>query len=569
MTDITRGLVDCVNLRARQSPVGAAFTEVTFPGIRVEGARRTLTWSQLRRRALVVAGQLSGYVSPGDRVAIMLPQGLDYVTAFLACLYVRAIAVPLPAHGRQPARAARVLADCAPAVVLADARSSSDVRQWTKEQGLGCRTVLPVDDLPDSVPRGAFPPTDPGSVAYLHYTSGTGGATVGLMVSHSSLATNARQAARAYLAGLDATKVTGVSWLPLFQGLGLVMGIALPLIAGFPSTLMDQSAFLQKPLRWLRLLSESPGAITAAPNSAYDYCVDRIRYADAQSVELSRVGTLISSGEPVRASTLRRFQRAFGPAGLRPEALCPSYSLAAGTALVSAKPMGTRPQEFRFKRSTLTQGLLGNASADDRAAVRVVSCGTPTGQRVCVVRSGSRTLADDGEIGEVLVRGPNVADGYWNHRQMSARTFGIAVRGAPGRWMRTGDIGAMHNGQLLVTARGEELITVGGRVHAPYEVEEDVQRAIRWIERDRLAAFSIRSPGAASDRAVVVAEYRRGAAPREDDRRKAARMARLIVSRRHGLHLSSVELFPPGSLPRTPSGAVSRSACRKMYVKGW
>ncbi|MPY43093.1 fatty acyl-AMP ligase, partial [Streptomyces phyllanthi] len=556
---------------SRQQPLQRALTHVGFPAPDSPGVHRTLGWRALDARARAVAHHLATVTSPGDRAALVLPQGLDYVAAFLGCLYARVIAVPLfgPQLRGHDGRLAAVLADCEPACLLADTATADPVRDFVRGQGLPKPPVVAVDQLPVRRPGPDDPGPLPGDaspgpddIAYLQYTSGSTRTPAGVMISHANVVANAHQAIEAFIA--DPRTATTVGWLPLFHDMGLVLSIAAPVVGGFPSVLMDPVAFLEDPSRWLRLLGGYDGTVSAAPNFAYDYCVARTDPALAEELNLERVRVLINGSEPVRPGTVDRFQSAFGPAGLDPVAHCPAYGLAEATVFVTADRRTAPPTRLACDPDALAAGRI-EESQDPGAAV-LVSCGAPVGQEVRITGpDGSER--PEGHIGEIRLRGPNVGLGYW--KRDADDTFGD-----PEGWLRTGDLGALHEGRLLVTGRLKDVLVVDGRNHYPQDIEETVQTALPLVRRDRLAAFGVSRPDdadgtdGAGEELVVVAEHRRGAHLTPGDRRDAEATVRSAVSARHGLRLGTLLLVPPGTVPRTSSGKVSRAASRARFLDG-
>jgi acyl-CoA synthetase (AMP-forming)/AMP-acid ligase II len=591
-------LTDHLRHWARHRPQQRALTHVDFPAPDSPGAHRTLGWRALDARARAVAGRLAAAgASPGDRAALLLPQGLDYAAAFLGCLYARVIAVPLfgPQLPGHEGRLAAVLADCEPSCLLSDTGTADPVRDFLRDYGLPEPPVVPVDRLPvgrlpvdrfpgdrlpvdrlpgDRTPSvspdpghdaqdapadpsvSADPAPDPDDIAYLQYTSGSTRTPAGVMISHANVVANAHQAIEAFVA--DPRTATTVGWLPLFHDMGLVLSIAAPVVGGFPSVLMDPVAFLEDPSRWLRLLGSYEGTISAAPNFAYDYCVARTDPDLADELALDRVRVLINGSEPVRTGTVERFQAAFGPAGLDPVAHCPAYGLAEATVFVTADSRTAPPTPVPCDPDALAAGRV-EESADPGATV-LVSCGAPVGQEVRITGPDGSELPE-GHVGEIRLRGPNIGLGYW--KRDADDTFG-----GPEGWLRTGDLGALHDGRLLVTGRLKDLLVVDGRNHYPQDVEETVQTALPMIRRDRLAAFGVPRPDDTGEELVVVAEHRRDTSPTPRERREAEVRVRGAVSARHGLRLGALVLVPPGAVPRTSSGKVARAASRARFLDG-
>lgn len=536
---------------AETTPERRAFTFVDHPAPGSRGVHRTLTWRRLDLRVRAVAARLAEEAEPGARVALLCPQGLEYVTGFLAALTAGLVAVPLypPGLPGQDDRLTAVLADARPAVVLTTSRHLEQVRES------GDRVVA-VDEVPDAA-AGDLEPVG-GEVAYLQYTSGSTRTPAGVEIGHSNVVANARQALTAY--GADAHPVTCVGWLPLYHDMGLVLSVAAPVVRGLLSVLMDPVAFLHEPARWLRLLSAHPRALSAAPNFAYDYCASTVTDAQKAELRLDGVFALINGSEPVRPTTADRFQAAFSEQGLGPLTHCPSYGLAEATVFVSAARPGQPLRRFALDRDALAEGKALPARPDDPRAVLLAGCGAPAGQRIRIADPLSQAVLSEGEVGEIQVRGPNVGRGYFHHEEQSRRVFG-----ADG-WLRTGDLGTVLEGQLLVTGRLKDLIVVDGRNHYPQDVEATVQDTHPALRRDRLAAFGV--AGGSGERVVVVAEHTRTTSLAELDVPALVRAVRAAVSARHGLRLADVVLVAPGTVPRTSSGKVSRALTRERYLAG-
>lgn len=546
-----RSLPEYVHHWARATPDRRAFTFVDHPAPDSRGVHRTLTWRRLDVRIRAVAARLAEEAEPGARVALLCPQGLEYVTGFLATLAAGLIAVPLylPGLPGQGDRLTAVLADARPAVVVTTSRHLGEVREL-------CDRVVAVDQVPDAAARD-LEPTD-AEVAYLQYTSGSTRTPAGVEISHANVVANARQALSAY--GADAHPVTCVGWLPLYHDMGLVLSIAAPVVRGLLSVLMDPVAFLHEPARWLRLLAAHPRALSAAPNFAYDYCASAVTDAQKADLRLDGVVALINGSEPVRPGTADRFQAAFAGQGLVAETHCPSYGLAEATVFVSAARPGEPLRQFALDRDALAEGKALPARPDDPRAVLLAGCGTPAGQQVHIVDPVSGALLSEGEVGEIQVRGPNVGRGYWNQEEQTRRVFGTDGR------LRTGDLGTVLEGQLIVTGRLKDLIVVDGRNHYPQDLEATVQDTHPAIRRDRLAAFGV--AGGSGERVVVVAEHTRTTNLAEIDVPALVRAVRAAVSGRHGVRLADVLLVPPGTVPRTSSGKVSRALTRERYLAG-
>jgi long chain fatty acid CoA FadD26 len=490
---------------------------------------------------------------------VLCPQGIDYVVGFLATLTAGAIAVPLfdPGLPGHAGRLTAVLADCAPTAVVTTSAARPAVEEF-----LGGSVEIVVADRADAARTWPAPEAKPGDVAYLQYTSGSTRSPAGVVLTHANVIANVRQAVRGL--GLDPREATTVSWLPLFHDMGLVLGLITPLVLGLRSVLMDPLAFIERPVRWLELLGDRPGAWSAAPNFAFHYCASRVRDADRARLRLGRVAAIINGAEPINPDVLDRFHTAFAGAGYRPEMSRPSYGLAEATVFVTTVP-GDVPRVTTFDRDALGEGVARPAGD----GVRLVACGAPAGQHVALVDPDTARALPDGSVGEIWVHGPNVGDGYWQKPLDSTETFGARLTGdhgdlPEGPWLRTGDLGVRHDGALYIAGRIKDLVIVDGRNHYPQDVEATVAGVDRAIRPGSVALFAVE--GADTEGAVVVAEHRGHGELTEQSERDLAATVRRLVSDAHGLALRDVVLVPPGLVPRTSSGKIARSACRDRYL---
>ncbi|MFG1647794.1 fatty acyl-AMP ligase [Amycolatopsis sp. NPDC049252] len=505
------------------------------------GAEHTLTWAGFAARVRVVTGELRRVAEPGERVAVLVGQDLNYPLAFFAALAAGLVAVPLmaPSSRGQRERLTGVLADCGARVWL----TSSAAAERVREAGDHDHLVL-VDEVTGP---GADPvPVGPETPAYLQYTSGSTREPAGAVIPHRAIVAACWQGSRAYAVD-EGTTCAG--WIPFFHDMGLIQLLCLPVFAGGRSVFMAPAEFVHRPQRWLRQLHDHPAVFTAAPNFAFDLAADAAAEA-GDDLDLSGVRVALNGSEPIRPRTVERFQEVFGPRGFRREAHCPSYGLAEATVYVaSAGPEG--PRGAVFDRDALAQGR----AVEVTGGQELVSVGRPVGQRVRIVRDGLER--PDGEVGEIWLHGPNVATGYWGRGDGTA--FGATLDGLRG-WLRTGDLGVVHRGELYITGRIKDLIVVDGRNFHPQDIEAAAGEAHPEVRRDRVAAFGVTDHD--GEGAVVVAEWARDA---EADVKEVTRAVLRAVSREHDLTLRSVRLVPSGGLPRTSSGKVARSAAKARY----
>jgi fatty acid CoA ligase FadD32 len=572
--------------RARQlaaaSPDRPAYTFVDYQA-RAQGQAQCLTWAELDRRASALAAVLRRHGMAGERAAVLAPQGLDYVVAMLGAFYARVIAVPLftPELPRYADRLTSVMADAAAACVLTTSAARASVTALLSRAPAPPRLVLAVDAVePD--PAGAGPDEEigAGDIAYLQYTSGSTRQPAGVMITHGCLAANTAQIAERLR--IEPGQVTTVGWLPLFHDMGFVLTVAMPMAVAAQAVFMDPAAFLMRPVRWLQLASGRSEVFAAGPNFAYDYCAARIGEDAKAGLDLSGVRALLNGAEPVRPATMRRFAAAFAGCGLPAGAMTPAYGLAEATVYVSSGAPGEVSRVVAFDRRALELGTAVErpagpgpagpaagpaASAAGGGVISLVSCGKPGGQHVAIVDPATRRARPAGQAGEIWVSGPNVSPGYFRPPADSRDVFGATLTAAPenlpaGGWLRTGDTGVLHEGELFVTGRLKDLIIVDGRNHYPQDVEVTAQNAHPAIRRDRVAAFA--APVEDGPCLVVVAERAVGPA----DVAEVTRAVRAAVSEHHGIGLHDFRLLRPGAIPRTSSGKIARSACLERYLAG-
>ncbi|GAA2872774.1 fatty acyl-AMP ligase [Streptosporangium fragile] len=564
-------LIAQVERWAREIPDAPAYTFVDYSTAH-DGVRRTLSWARADLRARALAVRLREVASPGERAAVLAPQGLEYVVAMLGAMYARVIAVPLfapdlPGHAD---RLIRAYADADPVCVLTTTPALDGVHGFLD----GCsaprpKQIITLDTVSDLLADEWEPePIGRDDLAYLQYTSGSTRAPTGVEISHGNFTANAHQLWKAFRATPRVS--TAALWLPLFHDMGLIATIAAPMVGGNHAVFMDPVAFVMHPVRWLRMLTEYEDVFTGGPNFAYEYTASRVTDEEKAALDLSGVSVMLNGAEPLRGSTIHRFSEAFAACGLRPEAHTPGYGLAEATVFVTAMDRDLPARVTAFDRDLLTAGRAvpvtgpwpGSPEGGGRVS-ELVSCGVPTGQRV-VVADASGTVKPDGEVGEIWVQGPNVARAYWRDEERSAEVFGNVLRGEDGTWLRTGDLGVIHGGELYVTGRIKDLIIVDGRNHYPQDVELTVQEADPAVRRDHVAAFAV--AGEETERLVVVAERSRkadGRAPAE-----VAAAVRAAVARHHDLRLHDFVLVEAGAVPRTSSGKIARAACARAYRDG-
>ncbi len=561
-------LVDLLCWRATEQPArqAAAFLDDESDLV------GRLSYAELDRKARTIGALLQEHNLAGERALMLYSPGLDFVAAFFGCLYGGTIAVPAyPPRPRTLSRLLNIVKDARPAVILA----SRDVRELiepmlTEAEGFPRLPWLTTDDLPDTLSEvWHHPGATRTSLAFLQYTSGSTTTPRGVMVSHGNLLHNLSL----IRAGFETTHAdSGVIWLPLYHDMGLIGGVLQPIFAGLPVTLMSPLTFLQRPFRWLEAITKTRATISGGPNFAYDLCVRKITAEQRARLDLSRWEIAFSGAEPVRGETIERFTRTFAECGFQPTAWLPCYGLAEATLFVTGVQRATGPRFLTVSTLALEAHKVVPVADDGPGGRRFVSCGFPRGDlKVAIVDPESATLAPPDAVGEIWISGPSVAGGYWGQPQESDRVFRAQVVGAEDArtWLRTGDLGFLHNGELFIAGRIKDLIIIDGRNHYPQDIELTVEGSHPAIQLSGVAAFSVDS--ADTERLVIVAEIARehvpgrpGAAPLAE----IARAVRRAVSEQHAVQISDLVLIRPGTVPKTTSGKIQRHAARAAYLAG-
>lgn len=537
-----------------------------------------LTWTQLGTRLRAVGARLQQVTQPGDRVAILTPQGVDYVVGFFATIQAGNIAVPLfapelPGHAE---RLDAVLNDAQPSVVLTTTAAAESVGDFLRKLPRSRRPrMIAVDAVPDSVGTTFEPASlDTDDVAYLQYTSGSTRTPAGVEITHRSACSNVLQ--MIISVGLD-WNIRSVSWLPLFHDMGLLM-IMFPALCGGHITLMSPVAFVRRPNRWITELAASDlPTFAAAPNFAFELAAQRGLPAEGETLDLSNVAGLINGSEPVSMASIEKFNAAFKPYGLPETAVKPSYGMAEATLFVSTIAPDARPSAVYLDREQLGAGRAIKVAADAPNAVAQVSCGqVARSQWAVIVNPDTEAELPDGEVGEIWLHGDNVGRGYWGRAQETELAFrnklqsrledGSRAEGSAvgGTWFRTGDLGVYLDGELYITGRIKDMVIVDGRNHYPQDLEATAAEASTAVRSGFVAAFSV--PGDAGERLVIVAERAAGAGRTDPEPVKEA--IRAAISRRHALPVADIKLVAAGAIPRTTSGKLARRACREEYLAG-
>lgn len=537
-----------------------------------EGEGVVLTYQQLHDRAAALAALLQSHGARGERVMLASHDNIAFTVGFLACLYSGAVVVPVPMlDPKRPGPALHRLQ-----AIAADAKArfflTNTLPKEQLDNILGSAPDLArliwvrTDDTSCTTAQWQMPDLEPSSLAFLQYTSGSTGAPKGVMVTQGNLLANSEQIRKGW--GNHERSVF-VSWLPQFHDFGLIFIALQSLYLGTLLVSMPPAAFVKQPLRFLRALSQYRATVSAAPNFAFDLCVAKTTLQDRAGLDFSAMETFANGAEPVRAEGMRHFVDTFSAYGLRRDALSPAYGLAEATVYVSAWQRA-EIKTLRIDEQALGRGRVSTDIRDPKKVVEVVACGPPgDGIHVAIVDPDSGAARDRDEVGEIWVRGDNVSAGYFERPQESRENFGWML-GELGPYLRTGDMGFIHEGSLYITGRRKDLIIIRGVNHYPQDFEATMEQAHPNVRTGFTAAFGLESEG--EERLILVAEVVEST-PGSSDKTatpqaysEMVEAIRTAIAMRHEIAPLRIALLPRGTIPKTSSGKIQRRQCKQFLL---
>src|SRR6185369_4081882 len=540
-------LVELLQQRAAFAPEGVAYR---FLGDGETGESR-VTYGELDLRAREIGAALQDMGARGERALLLFPAGLNYIEAFFGCLYAGAIAVPAPLPRRNAQRLEAIVTDSAATIAL------TNTALLTK---IAAPLRLLATDTIDGSQAGTYlePELSTESLAYLQYTSGSTSTPKGVMVTHGNVLHNSASIHQGFAHTPDSRALT---WLPHFHDMGLIDGIIQPLYGGFPGILMSPVSFLQQPWRWLEAITRFEITHTGGPNFAYDLCVRRVNREQRARLDLHSWRVAYNGAEPVRFETLQRFANEFGECGFRREAFYPAYGLAEATLKVT----GGSAITCTVRSDALEKHRVVEAVSGEENTRTLVSCGrTGLDTEVEIVDIETSTRCEVNTVGEIWVHGPGVAAGYWNRPEETEATFHARLAGETEKtYLRTGDLGFVRRGELFVTGRVKDLIIVRGRNLYPHDLELAVEQCHEALRAGGGAAFSLEVEN--EERLVVVQELE---ARRRGDPAVLLELIRQTLAEEFEVQPHAILLVKAGSVPKTSSGKIQRSACRIMFETG-
>jgi acyl-CoA synthetase (AMP-forming)/AMP-acid ligase II len=528
---------------------------------------RSLTYEQLDTLARSTAASLLQHCAPGDRVLLIYPPGLDYVVALFACMYAGVISVPayVPRPNRPLSRIEAILGNATPKMALTTRELLNSPRSIFRQQDgpLANLPRLATDDIArEASVEFSAPKVSADTPIILQYTSGSTASPKGVTLTHGNIVHNTSAIEKNF--PLNAESST-VFWLPPYHDMGLIGGILQPLCTGFPVCLLSPVAFLQRPARWLQAITHYRATCSGGPNFAYDLCVRKISEEEIDELDLSSWEVAFNGAEPIRKQTLDDFSEKFARCGFRRSSFHPCYGLAESTLMATGMDRdGTGFQFQAVSRTALEKDQI-EAPIDAGDECVLVSSGTAAGkQDVRIVDPAAAKSLPADSVGEVWISGPSVAAGYWGRQKETEESFGANLATGEGPFLRTGDLGFLHERQLYITGRIKDLIIIRGQNYYPHDLEFTAQRCHPSLQPSSGAAFSVQREGI--ERLILTQEVDGRINPA--DLKEISTRISTSISETHDLHVDEIVLVKPWTIPRTTSGKIQRYLCRTAYVSG-
>lgn len=555
-------LVDCLRYWATATPENLACCFLR------DGESDEICWtfSELDRRASAIAAKLQTMGMFGERALLLYPPGLDFVAGFFGCLYSGTIAVPAypPRRNRNMTRI-QAISDNAEAKAVLSVHDVTDRVGNLLDEAPHLKDLawIATDRLPlDEAERWQAAELAPELLAVLQYTSGSTGTPKGVMLAHRNLMHNMDLITYGFEPDRNGS---GAFWLPTYHDMGLIGGILNPVFVGRPTVLMSPLAFLQKPIRWLRAITRYRVSISGGPNFAYDLCLQKVTDDQLESLDLSSWEVAFNGAEPIRAATLERFAERFAPVGFRAESLYPCYGMAETTLIVTGGKKNEPPVIRTFEGKALDDHRIIPVAADHPEARKLVGCGRVLpGQQVRIVDPVNYRQLPEDRVGEIWVDSPSVGLGYWDNPGATQETFQAKLSDSTsGTYLRTGDLGFLHEGELFVTGRLKDLIIVRGVNRYPQDIEQTVEQCSNRLQAGAVGCFSVDLDG--RERLIIVSEVER---TRRKDWSDVLESIRRRITLEHDLPPDGIVLVRFGSIPKTSSGKIQRHACRDGFLAG-
>lgn len=564
-------IVDCLESHAAETPTKRAFRFLP------NGDEKAieLTYSQLRARARTLARALNKRVAPGGVALLLYAPGLDFIIAFLACLYAGVTAVPAspPIQRRLDMNIFRlemICEDAAPDIILADNSTSrlltaalfkenvkallTRLIQWNPSAQLALDTIPVFVTEGLKVEQGEFQPLLSSEIAFIQYSSGSTRQPTGIMVTHANLMHNLQGICKRFGIG---KKSIMVSWLPHYHDMGLIGFILAPLVSQAFAIILSPQEFAANPLRWLKAIATYRATHTGSPNFGYELCLRAIKQHQ-EEFDLSNLEVALCGAEPIDPELPQRFYEELKGFGIKKEVFFPVYGLAETTLLAAGGQNGRLPIIKTFDTHKLRDLIV----EETESGSKLVGCGQAIeNHEILIVDPETYAVQPRERAGEIWLRGPSVAKGYWKKQEATHDIFQAFTQDGQGPFLRTSDMGFMHSGDLFIFGRLKDIIVVHGKKYAPQDIELLAQNAHEGIRKGNIAAFSISVNNA--EQLVVVAEKSEKV---RTDNQQIFNAILSAIAENCDLPLYAIVLIKPKSISKTTSGKIQRHRVKNRFI---
>ncbi len=542
------------------------------------GSEASFSYQAIERASARYGGAMQALgLKKGDRVALILPTNEDFVLAFFGALRAGIIPVPIyPPLGLGQLQGyldnTRHIVGKSGARALITSAQIKRLLGTVQESCPELETIIAIEGIRESQEPLKPEKITPDDIAFLQFTSGSTSRPKGVALTHGNLMANIKCIMEL---GLQInSEDTGISWLPLYHDMGLIGFVLAPLVHEVPIVYLSPLMFLKRPVTWFQAFTRHKGTIAYAPNFAFALAVKRIRERDLTGIDLSTWRVAGCGAEPIRPETLEAFVDAFGKVGFKKEALYPSYGMAESSLGIAFTELSQGMQTLTVSGPTLwDQGVVrpvpdaAPADGDADESVRLVSCGRAFEAHDIQIfapdDNTSATILGEDKVGEIRIKGPSVMQGYWEDAERTRETFA-------GEFMKTGDLGFLHDRRLYICGRSKELIIVNGRNYYPQDIEWEASK-VAGVRRGNVIAFGARDGTGDRERVIVAFELQDTTVSEEQAIKLGQTLAtevRKHVSENLALTLDDVVPLASGVLPKTSSGKLQRNKTRELYESG-
>ena len=557
-----KAITSILDTRAEQTPNQLAYIFLKDG----QNQESSIDYKTLEQESKAIADSLLSLCRQGDRALLLYLQGLEFITAFLGCLYAGIVAVPAypPKRNQKMSRLLAIIEDSRPQIILTTSSLLEKIKSTLESfLDLSVTRLLVTDNVNNNQDFKLHLPRISGdTLAFLQYTSGSTGAPKGVMISHDNVAHNSAYIQKAFqLTG----KSVSMTWLPSFHDMVLIDGIIQPLYTGFLGVVMSPESFLKNPILWLEAITKYQATHSGGPNLGYELCVQRITSEQQEMLDLSSWISAYNGAEPIRRKTMENFINKFQSSGFQSRYFYPCYGMAEATLMISGGNIEDEPVYLNVQSESLENNQVVEAEKDSKNYQELVGCGHVwENMAVKIVDPESCLECDENQVGEIWVSGSSVAQGYWQQEEKTITNFQAKLAdGDQGNFLRTGDLGFRREGELFITGRIKDVIIIWGRNHYPQDIEYSVQQSHQALRLDSGAAFTIEVDN--QDKLVIVQEVERTYLSKLNVNEVFSAI-REAVALHHALQVYAIALIKPASILKTSSGKIQRQACRHAFL---